>query len=195
MGCSYNNCGLPIKTKKSGYCNAHYLRMLRGKDMDTPVRPPSRTDAERFWEKVKKTAECWIWTGANIGNGYGVFRINGGNRVAHRVSFEWANGPIPAGLEVDHTCFNRLCVKPSHLRLLTHAQNGQNRASANINSKSGIRGVYKPTGLDTWIASARKGGETFEIGRFDNMFDAEKAAIKWRREHMPVSINDMRKES
>ena len=115
--------------------------------------------------------------------------------MAHRVSFEWANGEIPDGMEVDHTCFNRLCVNPRHLRLLTHAQNGQNRASANINSKSGIRGVYKPTGLDVWIARASMGDEVFEIGRFDNMSDAEKAAIKWRREHMPVSINDMRKES
>lgn len=194
MGCSYNNCGLPIKTKKSGYCNAHYLRMLRGKDMDAPVIPPGRTDEDRFWAKVDKTADCWVWTGANIGNGYGAFRINGGNKVAHRVSFEWSNGPIPDGMEVDHTCFNRGCVNPVHLRLLTHAQNGQNRSSANTNSKSGVRGVYKPTGSDVWIARAAIGEEYFHIGRFQDMADAEAAAIAWRRENMPASINDSRKE-
>lgn len=195
MACIHNGCGLPVKVKKHGYCNAHYLRMLRGKDMDAPVTPPNQTDEQRFWIKVDKTPACWNWTGANIGNGYGAFRINGGNQVSHRVSFEWSNGPIPEGMEVDHMCFNRSCVNPAHLRLLTHAQNGQNRVSANTNSKSGVRGVYQPTGLDTWIARASIGDTIFEIGRFQDMADAEKAAIEWRREHMPASINDTRKAS
>lgn len=24
---------------------------------------------DRFWDKVKKTSTCWIWTGAKTGNG------------------------------------------------------------------------------------------------------------------------------
>lgn len=28
-------------------------------------------DDERFWRKVDKSGECWIWTGANNGVGYG----------------------------------------------------------------------------------------------------------------------------
>lgn len=160
--------------------------------MDAPIRPSYETDEERFWSKVDKSGDCWIWTAATVANGYGIFRIRPGNRVAHRVSYEWKNGPIPTGYEVDHMCFNRACVRPSHLRLLTHTENGQNRASANKNSKSGIRGVYQLNN-GKWIARACRGDETVEIGRFLNIEDAEKAAVEWRRQNMPVSLNDNRK--
>ena len=43
--------------------------------------------------------------------------------LAHRAAWEAAHGPIPDGMTVDHTCFERRCVNPEHLRLLTHAQN------------------------------------------------------------------------
>lgn len=42
---------------------------------------------------------------------------------AHRWSYAHRVGPIPAGLEVDHRCNNRRCVRPSHLAAVTHAAN------------------------------------------------------------------------
>ncbi|WP_182252815.1 HNH endonuclease signature motif containing protein [Microbacterium esteraromaticum] len=189
--CKYPGCDMP-KGKALGWCNAHYTRNAKGRDMAPPVRKHNATDEERFWSKVDKAGTCWIWTAAlqNTG-GYGVFRINSRNMVAHRVSYMWAHGPIPKGYEVDHTCFNRSCVKPDHLRLLTHQENGQNRAGANINSRSGVRGVY--WSQNQWIARACIGPVTHEVGRFDNLADAEKAMIAWRHQHMPVSLRDRRK--
>jgi hypothetical protein len=85
--------------------------------------------AQRFWDKVEreKTPEqCWLWTGAVSGNGYG--RITaGGNKgkllFAHRVSYELRFGEIPSGLDVCHRCDVPRCVNPNHLFLGTRKEN------------------------------------------------------------------------
>lgn len=193
MKCKHPGCGRP-KGKALGYCNAHYSRQLLGRDMDPPVRNSRASDAERFWAKVDKAGDCWVWTGATT-NGYGAFRFNGGARLAHRVSYMWANGPIADGAEVDHMCFNRGCVRPSHLRLLSHSLNGQNRASANSNSKSGVRGVYWLEERKGWMARAMLNRVHVEIGLFPTIEEAALAATEWRRVHMPASVHDQRKSA
>jgi HNH endonuclease len=76
---------------------------------------------ERFWEKVEQGEGCWLWTGA-IDRGYGQFVWNGRKR-AHRVAYELIIGPIPEGLELDHLCRNKSCVRPEHLEPVTKAEN------------------------------------------------------------------------
>lgn len=81
---------------------------------------------ERFWVKVNKTETCWLWAGATNGVGYGVIGRGGrgsGNAYAHRLSYEWAKGPIPEGLDLDHLCRNRACVNPDHLEPVTRSVN------------------------------------------------------------------------
>ena len=78
---------------------------------------------ERFWSFVDKSGECWVWT-AGTKNGYGVFHPKGGVwLLAHRYSYELANGTIPGGLFVLHECDNPPCVRHDHLFLGTHADN------------------------------------------------------------------------
>lgn len=33
------------------------------------------------------------------------------------------NGPLPPGLELDHLCRNKSCVRPDHLEAVTHREN------------------------------------------------------------------------
>ena len=181
-----------MNIKALGYCNAHYLRFTRKKDMDAPIRRPM-TDQERFWSKVNKKGECWEWQGATY-NGYGVFRYESAARLAHRISYMWHKGEIAEGLEVDHMCHTRHCVNPNHLRLATHSENGRNRASANTNSKSGRRGVYWCNWYQRWMARAMIDRKSHFIGSFDTEQEAENAATQWRRENMPESLKDSRKE-
>lgn len=82
---------------------------------------------ERFWNKVRKTDDCWFWTGSKSDRGYGKIYWNGKTVRANRVSWELHFGPIPEDQDVLHKCDNPACVRPDHLFLGTHLQNMQDR--------------------------------------------------------------------
>lgn len=86
---------------------------------------------ERFWAKVDKTGECWLWTGAKSPQGYGHMAVNRKSTTASRISLEIHLGrPIADGMYVAHTpiiCHNPLCVNPVHLREATPSENGMDK--------------------------------------------------------------------
>lgn len=85
------------------------------------------------WEAlVERTATCWNWMGTIQPNGYGKFgrRWMRRDSIAHRIAYEKWVGPIPANLTIDHLCFNRRCVNPAHLEVVTRGENAR-RATAN----------------------------------------------------------------
>jgi hypothetical protein len=77
----------------------------------------------RFWDKVRKTDGCWLWTAAHNGKGYGVLGFRSKRIYAHRLSYELAFGPIPDGLCVCHRCDVPGCVRPEHLFAATQLEN------------------------------------------------------------------------
>jgi hypothetical protein len=77
----------------------------------------------RFLEKVSVGDGCWEWQGA-LRDGYGIFRHPSlPSQQAHRIAYELLEGPIPPGLELDHLCRNRRCIRPDHLEPVTHKVN------------------------------------------------------------------------
>lgn len=82
----------------------------------------------RFARKLRRAENgCLLWTGAVGTHGYGNFWTGTQDILAHRFAWEQVNGEIPStgkrGNVVLHTCDNKLCCDPKHLRIGSHADN------------------------------------------------------------------------
>ena len=131
-----------------------------------------RYNVPGFWDRVEKTDTCWVWTRGKC-NGYGVYRHAGQHYRAHRWSWQEVNGPVPDGLELDHLCRNRACVRPSHLEAVTRRTNalrGVGPTAVNAKKQKCLRGheyQYDPTtnrrkcpACATYLASISPHGTT-----------------------------------
>lgn len=123
--CSWTRC--TRAARKRGYCNAHYEWMRRNGKLSVREKDP----VKRFWSNVDKDGPvsarsdlgpCWAWTAAK-NKGYGYTLFEGRTQNAHRVSYRLLVGPVPEGLELDHLCRNRACVRPDHLEPVTSRVN------------------------------------------------------------------------
>lgn len=77
----------------------------------------------RFWAKVSKTDDCWVWFGATNSKGYGCLGVDGRGYLAHRVAYAEEVGPIPDGMQINHICGIKPCVRPDHLEVVDASGN------------------------------------------------------------------------
>ena len=101
----------------------------------SPTAHRCMSDEERFWSKVDKSGECWVWTAALFEKGYGAFWLNGRQIRAHRFSFELAGGKRGPDQVIDHRCHTKACVRPDHLRAVSHRENSMDFGVSATNAR------------------------------------------------------------
>lgn len=118
--------------------------------------------------------DCLVWTGSTTRLGYGQMSYRGKLESVHRVAWEVAHGPVPSGMEVDHTCWNRACCNVQHLRLAEHRQNSRSLSGAHSRNKLGVRNVrMKGSSYEVSVGGVY-------IGRFATLEEASGVAEKER---------------
>lgn len=75
---------------------------------------------ERLATKYVIDGECWRFTGSTGTHGYGQMSLTLPDgrqtvRLAHRLAYESWVGPIPEGMQIDHLCRRKTCIRPEHL--------------------------------------------------------------------------------
>lgn len=107
---------------------------------------------------------CWLWGGArsggNNGNDYGATSDENGRVIyAHRASYEFFREKIPANLQIDHKCKNKLCINPDHLEVVSARENNmrsEGRASLN-NRKTHCHNGHEFDEKNTWYEKNKDG--------------------------------------
>ena len=122
-----------------------------GKDLPTNYKSTTFVDScqvmsgtvlRQFQKSVRVNPDtgCWLWVGRLDKAGYAVHRLTPSSPETHayKSAYEHFVGPVPAGLQLDHTChtqallvgdcaagvcLHRRCVNPEHLEPVTPSEN------------------------------------------------------------------------
>lgn len=161
-------------------CGSHYKRWYRYGDPLAGQVHRFESPEKLFEERTEWIDGCLIWqasleSGAKDGiSGYGRMQFGGKTHQAHRWAWEQANGKIPAGMVIDHKCWNRACVNVDHLRVVTRKQNNAYRGGPQSTTATGVRGVTLKRGQ--YYAQVMNDKRNYRKGPFATIEEADNAA-------------------
>lgn len=89
----------------------------------------SLADRLEFYSMPEPNSGCLLWLGGVDVKGYGQTSWQGTNWFAHQAAWMVANGPIPAGMCVCHSCDVPSCINVAHLWVGTSAENTADKVS------------------------------------------------------------------
>lgn len=125
-------CGQPAPISK---VNDRFHGWTRG-EPKRYISGHNARKAERYIvEDRGYLSACWIWQLHVTKKGYAHTCPPGASRPvrAHRLYYEEEYGPIPEGYELDHLCEVKCCVRPSHLEVVTTAENSRRSPATKLN--------------------------------------------------------------
>ena len=102
---------------------------------------------------------CDIWQGRLNDHGYGLVQYDGKTQKAHRVFLRLCSVPLTRQDVVDHICQVRSCVRYSHIRVVTPAQNAleNSRSESARNAKKALCKYGHPFDSTRQMYSKRRG--------------------------------------
>ena len=147
--------------------------------MDYKITPH---ELSRFESKyIIGPTGCHLWQDPLDKDGYGSFFFRRKTRRAHRVALFLAGKELTPGMVVDHSCPNRHCVNPQHLKEVTKRENAleNSRSIAAVNAQKTICPKGHP--FDKTYKSSRTGRDV----RYCSICEKEKTKRlrkKWAEE-------------
>jgi len=136
-------------------------------------------------EKLLRTDVRWYIM--NVGKKYDKFYVGAQFEGTTVYLHQFVTNP-PKGMVVDHINHNSLDNHRDNLRVITQAQNAQNRKGATrANKSSGYRNVTRRG--NRWQVQMTVNGEYMHLGQYATAEEANEVAIAKRKELFPYSTN------
>lgn len=190
--CTFKGCDRPARN--AGLCRGHIAQRDRGVELSplAPRAPRTATASERLAQSSVRdeATDCLIWTGqVNPKTGYGLISFGGVKVATHVLAYTAAHGPVPEGMQLDHSCRRKTCVNDEHIRPRTNKQNAEN-VGPSRRSKTGVRGVYRDAKNGRYRVSVRHHRKHHHGGSFITLAEAEIAAIALRNRLFTNNLAD-----
>jgi hypothetical protein len=129
----------------------------------------------------------WRWSLLTVGYACRNEKTDGRTRLIYLHRELMGLPRIADSRHVDHIDRDKLNLTRSNLRIVTKAQNEQNRGA--IGGTSEHRGVCWNRVRQLWKAAIQVDGRTINVGHFPTEEEAAKAALAARRRHMPYAVD------
>jgi hypothetical protein len=127
------------------------------------------------------------WYMMNVGGKYTKFYVGTHNGERTIYLHQFIMNPAK-GMVVDHINHNSLDNHRDNLRVITQAQNAQNRRGATRSNKSsGYRNVTRRG--NRWQVQMTVNGEYMHLGQYATAEEANEVAISKRKELFPFATN------
>lgn len=116
---------------------------------------------ERMWDKImpELNSGCWLWFGSYMGrkrSTYGSVRIGRKMEYAHRYFYAAAGNIIPETHQVDHKCYNTLCVNPQHMGAVSRKTNLQRARAYYKAARTHCKNGHEMSSDNSYLYGGRK---------------------------------------
>lgn len=175
--CLVKNCERECHGRQP-YCKMHYGRWKRHGNPLTVLQAP-KLEARALIERATlyESECCLIWPFAKTRAGYGAFTNKHGGKTsnAHHVVCERVYGPALIGFEAAHSCGNKLCINPRHLRWATRKENEADKQIHGTGAEGERHGRAKLTNKEVVLIRSLNGYQSSRA--VAKNFDVEKSTI------------------